>query len=434
MTHNTPTAMMAHRPMGLAQWAAVAVTFGLNALDGFDVLAISFAGPGIAADWGVNQATLGWILAMELIGMAVGSLMLGIVGDKAGRRSTILFCLVLMATGMFGAGQSDGVSELLAWRLLTGLGIGGMLAVTTAAAAEYSNLHWRGLAMSWMVIGYPIGGILGGIGVRYILSQGTWHDIFTYGGWVTLAFIPIVVLLVPESPVFLDRMRRPGALEKINRTLARFGHPQASELTPVAPAAAKPSLADIFKPGLLMTTTLVTSAYFALITTFYFLVKWVPNIIVDMGYDPSAAAGVLAWLNVGGATGGAIFGFLATRIKLRHLTIGVMIGAAAMIFWFGSGADDLTGLTIIVACAGFFTNSAICGMYAMFAKVFPTHVRSTGTGFAIGIGRGGSVLAPVVAGYLFHAGFGLQFVAIVMGCGALLAASLLFFLKDRAAD
>ena len=121
--------------MGPAQWIAVVITFGLNALDGFDVLAISFAGPGIAADWGVNQATLGWVLSMELIGMSVGSLALGMVGDKAGRRTTILFCLVLMAAGMFGAGQSDGISELLAWRLLTGLGIGGMLAVTAAAVA-----------------------------------------------------------------------------------------------------------------------------------------------------------------------------------------------------------------------------------------------------------------------------------------------------------
>ena len=420
--------------MTLAQWVTVAVTVGLNALDGFDVLSISFAGPGIAADWGVNQATLGWILAMELIGMSVGSMTLGMVGDKAGRRMTILFCLVLMAAGMFGAGHSAGVSELLAWRLLTGFGIGGMLAVTTAAVAEYSNLRWRGLAVALMVIGYPIGGIIGGIIVRYILSSGTWHDIFIFGGWATAAFIPIVALLVPESPVFLDRLRRPGALEKINRSLARFGHPPATELTPVAPAASKQSLADIFKPDLVMTTILVTSAYFSLITSFYFLVKWVPNIVVDMGFEPSAAAGVLAWLNVGGATGGAIFGFAATRIQLRPLTIGVLIGAAAMVFWFGRGADDLARLTIVVACAGFFTNSAICGLYSLFAKVFPTHVRSTGTGFAIGIGRGGSVLGPVVAGYLFQAGFGLQFVAIVMGCGALIAAILLFFLKERSAD
>lgn len=420
--------------MGLAQWITVLVTVGLNALDGFDVLSISFAGPGIAAEWGVDQATLGWILAMELLGMAVGSIVLGMVGDKAGRRSTILFCLVVMSIGMFGAGQAAGVSELLAWRLLTGLGIGGMLAVTTAAAAEYSNLRWRGLAMAFMVIGYPIGGILGGIAVRSILADGTWHDIFTFGGWATAAFIPIVFLLVPESPVFMDRLRKPGALDRINKSLARFGHPAAAELTPVPPAAPKQSLADIFKSDLIKTTVLVTGAYFALITSFYFLVKWVPKIIVDMGFEPSAAAGVLAWLNVGGATGGALFGFLATRFQLRPLTIAVLIGAAAMIFWFGSGAEDLAALTVVVACAGFFTNSAICGMYSLFAKVFPTHVRSTGTGFAIGVGRGGSALAPVIAGYLFQAGFGLQAVAIIMGSSALLAAILLFFLEERAAD
>ena len=420
--------------MGVAQWVTVLVTVGLNALDGFDVLSISFAAPSIAADWGVDRATLGWILAMELVGMAAGSIVLGMVGDKAGRRSTILFCLVVMAVGMFGAGQSESVNELLAWRLLTGLGIGGMLAVTTAAAAEYSNLRWRGLAMAFMVIGYPIGGILGGIFVGQILGDGTWHDIFRFGAYATAAFIPIVYFLVPESPVFMDRLRKPNALEHINRSLARFGHPPATDLTPVPPAAPQKSLADIFRPGLIRTTILVTGAYFALITSFYFLVKWVPKIVVDMGFEPSAAAGVLAWLNVGGATGGALFGFLATRIQLRPLTIGVLCGAAVMIFWFGQGAADLTRLTIVVACAGFFTNSAICGMYSLFAKVFPTHVRSTGTGFAIGVGRGGSALAPVVAGYLFQAGFGLQSVAIIMGSCALFGALLLFFLVERAAD
>ncbi len=420
--------------MGLAQWTAVVVTFALNALDGFDVLSISFAGPGIAQEWGIDRAVLGWVLAMELFGMAVGSILLGVVGDKAGRRATILFCLVVMSAGMFGAGQSANVTELLAWRLLTGLGIGGMLAVTTAAAAEYSNLRWRGLAMALMVVGYPVGGIVGGFIVRNLLGDGTWHDIFIFGGWATAAMIPVVILLMPESPVFLDRMQKPGALEKINRSLVRFGHPAATELTPVAAEAPKKSIVDIFKPDLIKTTILVTSAYFALITSFYFLVKWVPKIVVDMGFEPSAAAGVLAWLSVGGATGTAIFGFIATRVMLRPLTIGVLIGAAATIFWFGRGSEDLTALTIIVVCAGFFTNSAICGMYSLFAKVFPTHVRSTGTGFAIGVGRGGSALAPVLAGYLFQAGFGLQTVAVIMGSAALLAAVLLFFLDERAAE
>lgn len=434
MTTNTPTAIMEEQPMGVAQWLAVFVTFGLNALDGFDVLSISFAGPGIAADWGLDQATLGWLLAMELIGMAAGSIVLGIVGDKAGRRSTMLFCLVVMSVGMFGAGQSGNVGELAAWRVLTGLGIGGMLAVTAAATAEFSNFRWRSVAMALFVVGYPVGGIIGGFVVRNLLVEGTWHDIFTLGGWVTAAFIPVVLWLIPESPVFLDRMRRPGALERINRSLARLGHSPATELSRAPAKTAEQSVTDIFKPDLIKTTIFVTAAYFLLITSFYFLVKWVPKIVVDMGYQPSAAAVVLAWISFGGAAGTILYGIIATRVLLRPLTISVLIGAALMIYWFGSGARDLAGLTLIVGCAGFFTNSAICGMYSLFAKVFPTQCRSTGTGFAIGVGRGGAALAPVVAGYLFQAGFGLQTVAIIMGSCAILAAVLLFFISERPTD
>ena len=420
--------------MGLTQWVTVAITVGLNALDGFDVLSISFAGPGIASDWGIDRATLGWVLAMELLGMAMGSIALGVLGDRAGRRTTILFCLVVMFVGMLSAGQSANVTELLGWRLLTGLGIGGMLAVTTAATAEFSNGRWRNLAISLVVIGYPIGGIVGGIIVQNILVDGTWRDVFVFGAWATAAFIPLVFLLIPESPVFLDKRRGEGALEQCNRLLARFGHPPAESLSAAPDTASKPSVADIFHSDLLRTTLLVTGAYFTLVTSFYFLVKWVPKLVVDMGFEPSAAASVLVWLNVGGAIGGAIFGFLATRIDLRPLTIGTLLGAAAMIYWFGAGQSDLTTLKFVVACAGFFTNSAICGMYSLFAKVFPTHVRSTGTGFAIGTGRGGAIIAPILAGYLFQAGFGLQFVAVVMGSCALVAVALLLFLEERAAD
>jgi benzoate transport len=434
MTERNPKVAMEEGRMGWAQWAAVLVTVGLNALDGFDVLSISFASPGIAADWGIDKATLGWVLSMELLGMAIGSIALGPVADRVGRRLTILGCLIVMTIGMFGASAASGVSDLLAWRLLTGLGIGGMLAAINAAAAEFSNKRWRGLAMALMVIGYPIGGVLGGLIVQDLLVTGTWRSIFLFGAWATAAFIPIVWFLVPESPAFLDRRRPPGALEKINRILARFGHAPVPTLTAEPSNAPRGTLTDIFKPALLVTTVLITFAYFAHIMSFYFLLKWVPKIVVDAGFDPKSAAGVLTWLNLGGALGGAIFGVLATRIGLRQLTIGVLIGAALMIAWFGQGADTLQALTVSVVIAAFFTNAAIVGLYALFAKIFPTHVRATGTGFAIGVGRGGAAIAPVLAGYLFQAGVGVPTVAIIMGAGSIIAALALLLLKDRSAE
>ena len=434
MTGRDPKSIIDDGAMRSAQWLAVLVTVGLNALDGFDVLSISFASPGIARDWGIDKATLGWVLSMELFGMAAGSLLLGGVADKVGRRPTILGCLIAMAVGMFGAAHSRGVADLLPWRLLTGLGIGGTLAAINAAAAELSSRRWRSLAMALMVIGYPLGGVIGGLIVQRLLASGGWRSVFVAGGWATAAFLPIVWWLVPESVAFLDRRRAPGALEQINRILARFGHAAASTLSAPHPQGERRSLADIFKPALLATTVLVTFAYFAHITSFYFIVKWVPKIVVDMGFAPQAAAGVLTWVSLGGAIGGAIFGLIATRIGLRPLTVITLLAGSLMIAWFGRGAPDLDSLKSTLAVTGLFTNAAIAGFYLLFARVFPTHVRATGTGFAIGVGRGGAVLAPIMAGYLLNAGLALKIVASIMAGGSLLAAVALLALPVREAD
>jgi len=433
MTGRDPKSIIDDGAMGSAQWLAVLVTVGLNALDGFDVLSISFASPGIARDWGIDKATLGWVLSMELFGMAAGSLLLGGVADKVGRRPTILGCLIAMSAGMFGAGHAHGVADLLPWRLLTGLGIGGTLAAINAAAAELSNRRWRSFAMALMVIGYPLGGVIGGMFVQRLLASAGWHAVFIAGGWATAAFLPIVWWLVPESVAFLDRRRAPGALEKINRILTRLGHPPAATLSE-APQGERRSLADIFKPALLATTVLVTFAYFAHITSFYFLVKWVPKIVVDMGFAPQAAAGVLTWVSLGGAIGGALFGLIATRVGVRPLTLCTLLAGAVMIARFGRGATDLEGLKSTLAVTGLFTNASIAGFYLLFAQVFPTHVRATGTGFAIGVGRGGAVLAPIIAGYLLNAGLAVKSVALLMACGSLLAAVALLVLRARDAD
>jgi len=420
--------------MSVGQWLAVLVTVGLNAMDGFDVLSISFASPGIAQDWGIDKATLGWILSMELFGMAVGSVLLGGVADKIGRRPTILACLFAMSVGMFGASVAGGVSTLLMYRLLTGLGIGGMLASINAAVAELSSQRWRSLAVALMVVGYPVGGVTGGIIVQKLLGSGTWHDVFIFGGAITAVFIPIVWFLLPESVDFLDRQGRPGALQAINRILTRFGHEPIAALTPATQESSQRSVTDIFKPALIVSTVLITLGYFTHVTSFYFIIKWVPKLVVDMGFQPRTAAGVLTWLNVGGATGVAIFGLIATRVSLKALTVVTLLGSSAMVVWFGRGPHGLVSLAATVAVAGVFINSAIGGYYLLFAKVFPTHVRATGTGFAIGVGRGGAVLAPILAGYLFQAGLAMPTVATLMAMGSLLSAAALLALKVRGGD
>jgi MFS family permease len=440
-----PRDIIAKSPMTTMQVLIVGITIALNALDGFDVLSISFASPGIAAEWKIDRAALGFVLSMELVGMALGSLVLGSLADKIGRRPTVLGCLVVMATGMimvttstgylgalvtplfalFGANVDVRLADLSMWRIVTGLGIGGMLAAINAVVAEFSNTRRRDLNVAIMSIGYPMGAAAGGFITSTGLQLSEWRSVFYFGASVTIVMIPTVFLLMPESVHWLARKQPAGALDRINRTLRRLGHQTIAAVPAVTAEIRKLSTREIFRPGMVGTTAIVTAAYFLHVTTFYFLAKWVPTIVVSMGFAPSSAGYVLSWLNVGGATGGTVLGLLSQRYPIKKLTVGVMVLSTIAVTVFGRSPANLVQLILICVAAGFCTNASITGMYAIFAKAFPTHVRASGTGFAVGVGRGGSVLAPIIAGFLFKFGYTLPTVASLMGLGSLLGAAVL---------
>ena len=428
-TATDPRDILNESPMTTAQVVVVALTIMLNALDGFDVLSISFASTGIANDWGITQAELGVVLSMELIGMAIGSVLLGGVADKVGRRPTVMGCLIVMALGMFMVTTTSGIITLCIWRVITGLGIGGMLAATTAVVAEFSNDRRRHLCVSLMAIGYPLGGVFGGSIASSLLDSYSWHSVFYFGAIVTLALLPFIYIFMPESVHWLARKQPQGALEKINKTMKRMGYMVLSALPEQTEESRKRSVGDLFASGLIAITLLVTLAYFLHVTTFYFILKWTPKIVADLGFAASEAGGVLVWANVGGALGGAVFGLLTSRIELRKLTIAILVLSAVFVAIFGRTPDDLDRMKLLAAMAGFFGNAGIVGLYAIFAQAFPTHVRAAGVGLAIGVGRGGAVLSPIIAGVLLEAGVTLPVVGMVMGAGSLLAALALCFLR-----
>jgi benzoate transport len=427
--HSDPRDVISKSPMTAMQILIIAITVGLNGLDGFDVLSISYASPGIRAEWGIDQGVLGLVLIAELIGMAIGSIVLGGVADKIGRRPLMLGCLVAMATGMFMVTTATSLIVLSAWRVLTGLGIGGMLAAINAVAAEFSNAKSKHLSVSIMSIGYPAVGAVGGAIASWLLRDHDWRYVFFFGFGLTIAFIPIVYFLIPESVHWLARKQPAGALDKINRAMRHIGHATVAALPHVDEETRKRSVLDIFRPGLIATTLICAAAYFFHITTFYYILKWVPNIVVEMGFPASSAGGVLTWYMAGGATGGAVLGLLTMRFGLKALTISVLVLSTVLVAIFGQTPADLSQLGLVCFLAGFFTNAGIVGLYAIFAHAFPTHVRATGTGFSIGVGRGGSVLAPAVAGFLFVAGYGVPAISILMALGSLVAAGVLVFLK-----
>ncbi|HEX7980844.1 MAG TPA: MFS transporter [Gemmatimonadaceae bacterium] len=426
-----PRAIIAREPMGRAQIIVVAICIALTALDGFDVLSISFASPGIAAEWRIDRAMLGIVLSMELIGMCAGSVFVGGLADKIGRRPVILGCLLVMALGMALATTAHDVTSLSEFRLFTGIGIGGMLAASNTVVAEFANAKRRNLAVALMACGYPLGAIVGGSIASRLLVSGSWRSVFAFGAIASAAFLPLVWFLVPETIHYLAHRRPANVLERINAVLRRVGRAAVTALPAPSPDAPRARLVELFTPALARTTVLLTVAYFAHLMTFYFILKWIPKIVVDMGFAPSTAGGVLVWANVGGLIGALTISALTLRVGVRPLVIVAMLCAAVMVTVFGQGQADLTHLSIVAAVAGMCTNGAIVGLYAIVAQSYPSAVRSGGTGFIIGVGRGGAALGPIVAGFLFAHGGGLPSVAMVMALGSLLAAVAILALRYR---
>src|SRR5262245_13853815 len=259
MAATDPREVIDKSVMTAAQVVVVIITVLLNAMDGFDILSIAFASPGIAKEWGINQLALGIVLSMELIGMAIGSVFLVGVADKIGRSSTLLGCLVVIVAWMLLATTATSPVQRSIWRVVTGLGIGGMLSCTNAVVAEFSNSRWRSLCISFMVIGYPLGGGFGGLYASSLIARYDWRAVFYFGAAATAVLLPIVFFLVPESVHWLTRKQPVNALAKVNRSLERLGHASVAALPVVQGEERKKSLGDIFSPALIGITLIVTT-------------------------------------------------------------------------------------------------------------------------------------------------------------------------------
>jgi len=433
----TPREVIEQTPMGVRQWIVVVLMVLLNALDGFDVLSSAFAAPGITADWGIARPALGVVLSAELLGMGFGSVLLGGAADRYGRKSTMLVCLVLMAIGMYLASIAAAVQPMVAYRFLTGIGIGGMLTTTNAVVAESTNSRWRSVAIAVYVAGYPLGAIVGGIAAsEWLLPTYSWHAVFLFGAVVTAVLIPVILVLVPETAAYLVTKRN---LAGVNRTLAAFGKPAISDLPVIVAGTAKPRVTDILSnPRLRPVTLLLSFGYTFHCITFYYILKFGVQIVSDYppGYPPSQAATVLTYANIGGFLGSALFGFVMARLGVRWPTALMLLIGAMLVAWFGTGRDTLSAWQMATMIAGFFTNAAISGYYAAFARGFPAYARATGTGFALGVGRLGAAGSPLLAGTLFGwlGDDQLLTVSIIMALGSVVSLVLFLMLPERDGD
>jgi MFS family permease len=187
---------------------------------------------------------------------------------------------------------------------------------------------------------------------------------------------------------------------------------------------------DVFKGSLLPRTLIVCSAYFLHIMTFYYVLGWIPSIVTALGYSPQVGASVSVWTSLGGIVGGICLGYFARHIGVKHLTVFVMIAAAGMLALFGRVAPELHMLKAVAFVLGFFAFGGMVGLYATLARIYPTHVRATGTGFAIGLGRVGGMLGPAIGGWLMALGVGRPNITATMAIGSFLAGMVMLLLPS----
>ena len=424
-----------HAPMTRFQIGAVLICMVLNLIDGFDVLAIAFAAPSLAKDWKLAPDALGVLLSAGLAGMTAGSLFVAPLADRWGRRLMTLLTLVVVSTGMLASAMAESSLQLGAARFFTGVGIGAMLPSINTMVAEYSSVRRRELSLSIMSTGYPIGATLGGTAAILISGHFGWRGIFVFGGVLSTVMIPLVLWRLPESLEFLLNRRPEGALDAANRLLRLLGRSELSALPEVARAQPKTGAREILSGALIRPTLLLWAAFFLVMSSFYFVLSWTPKLLVEAGMpiNRGLSGGVL--LNLGGICGTVLLGVLGARLGIFRIHTVALIAAAAMTACFGLVSGSLHAGLIVAVLVGFFLFTSLVGLYVITPSIYPTEVRNTGTGLAIGVGRIGAILSPYLAGLLLSTGWKPSAAYIAFGLPTLLAAGAVMMLaRNRSAS
>lgn len=401
-----------HGPMTGLQLRAVSFCFFLNMLDGVDVLSISFAAPILSREWGIDPETLGVVFSAALAGMVAGHMLLAPLGDVIGRRKVLAFSLLLIAVGMLGVVFAGSLTSLLVLRFVTGCGLGGVVPTMATFAAELSPARRRNFAVTAVSAGYSLGAALTGLGALWMVPHWGWPSLFVLGGGLTVLSLPLVLVLLPESPDFLLSKQPPRALERVNAILRALHQPELAALPIKADADVRPrtqqilaGLANLLTARYRAATLLLWAAFFASLLTLYFLQNWVPQLAANAGLLDTQAYLSGAFLSFGLFVGNASVGWFADLFGLRR-AIATYLALGAIVLLLFSYLQSTTAVLIGLATLGVMQGGFL-GLYAVGARIYPAAVRVTGIGWAAGVGRLGAVLGPWIAGQLVARGVGM---------------------------
>lgn len=395
-----------HTPMHRYQWLIVALAVVLNMLDGFDVLAIAFTAKSIQNELGLTGTQIGSLMSAGFIGMAIGSMGLAPFADKFGRRPLLIIATALSALGMLMTYFASTVEGIALSRLITGVGVGGILPCTNVIVSEYANQKWRGLAIAIYASGFGIGAMLGGLSAVILQDEFGFRSVFMTGAVLTGLALVAIIALLPESVSFLNQQQPSNAANRLTKIANKIGKTGDWRLPPLSKQSKQTTaISQLFTSQQYKTTLLIWLAFIAVMSSFYFVSSWTPALLESSGLAKQQSQTVGMAISIGGAVGSLIFGFLVSHLSPRFTLMAFIALSSLAIIAFVFSPNLAIALAFAVLI-GALINGCITGLYAINPTLYKPSFRSTGVGTAIGIGRLGSIASPILAGKLLDLGIG----------------------------
>jgi len=423
-----------HLPVLLNRWSrtqliVVGLCCVVNMIDGMDVLLMSYIAPALQQDWGIRSDQLGVVFSISILGMAVGGIGLAQLADYFGRRRIIIAALATSTAAMLLSGLVANIPQLMTLRFLVGLGIGTVLASMAALVAEFAPPKYRNFAVGLLYAGYPLGAIITGFISAWSIPQFGWKATLAGAGGISATMLPILWFYLPESMQFLTKRRPHNALQRLNAILVRLNRPPVTVLPEPDKAPSALGVAGLFVDGRAMSTVLLWLAMVFGYAALWFTISWIPKLASMAGHDSTAAIYVGTVFNAGAFVGTVSLGLITARLRLQPTILTFLVAAAAAMVFYGVFRFSLPITLLVAFIIGFLQMGGFNGIYPLATQLYPAEVRSTGVGWAMGVGRAGAVLGPLAGGVLIEADFPLSVIFLVFAVPTVLGAVCAFLVK-----
>lgn len=373
--------------------------------DGWDLGAISFAAPQFIKLLGISRPMIGPVFSAGLLGLTLGALLFGLVGDRIGPKRTFILCNVWFAVFTLLTATADSMQTLVTYRFLAGLGLGGATPLSIAVASDYFPKNLRTSLVMIVYIMIAVGQIFGGYAYAFVTAFG-WRTIFIIGGILPLILTPVYLAALPEAVEYL--VMKGAKPDRIRTILGRLdaGRDFSTATSFVVPRENKEgfTLAQLFQDGRALVTTLLWAVFFSSLLALYFYNTWLPTLLTGSGLSQAQIIAVTTSIQIGGVLGSFAASAVVYRIgNFQTVALGYLLSALAMLV-LGHGGTSFGFLFPMALTVGFFLVGTQNALNASSADPYPPSMRATGVGWAIGVGRIASVVSPLIAAALlaFH--------------------------------